>query len=217
MVAAFLALVPPWLAAYLLVCWAWPLPPTPWRTLFRVSLATGLAIGLSSVTFFLWAACAGPQRPGLPLAELVVFGLLATAFWRVRNFSPSPLVGEGRGGGVGSHPPPLPSPTRGEGEKGTPIDRLRLTFGFVLLGALVVSGWNLWRHPHGDWDAWAIWNLRARFFYRGGEQWTAAFSPLLSWSHPDYPLLIPGAVARGWTYAGRETMLVPWLIACLFG
>jgi hypothetical protein len=87
----------------------------------------------------------------------------------------------------------------------------------VLLCALGVSGWYLWRHPHGDWDAWAIWNLRARFLYRGGEQWTAAFSPHLAWSHPDYPLLVSGAVARGWSYAGQETMFVPRLIACLFG
>jgi hypothetical protein len=87
----------------------------------------------------------------------------------------------------------------------------------VLLCAIGVSSWILSRHPHGDWDAWAIWNLRARFLYRGGEQWTAAFSPHLAWSHPDYPLLVPAAVARGWTYAGQETMLVPWLIACLFG
>jgi hypothetical protein len=197
MIAVLLALAPPWLAAYLLVRRAWPLPPTRGRTLFRVSLATGLAVGLSSVTFFLWAVCAGPQCPGLPLAELVIFGLLASTFWRATISSPSPLVGEG--------------------ERGAPLARLRWAFWFVLLCAVGVSGWNLWRHPHGDWDAWAIWNLRARFLYRGGEQWTAAFSPHLSWSHPDYPLLVPGAVARGWTYAGQETMFVPWLIACLFG
>jgi hypothetical protein len=212
MVAVLLGLAPPWLAAYLLVRWAWPLPPTPERTLFRVSLATGLAVGLSSITFFLWAVCVGPQRPGLPLAELVIFGLLAAVCWRANISSLSPLVGEGE-----KHPPPQPSPTRGEGERKMPLAGLRLAFGFVLLCAIGVSGWNLRRHPHGEWDAWAIWNLRARFLYRGGEQWTAAFSPHLAWSHPDYPLLVPAAVARGWTYAGQETLLVPWLIACLFG
>jgi hypothetical protein len=30
-------------------------------------------------------------------------------------------------------------------------------------------------------------------------------------------LLVPGAVARAWTYAGQETTLLPRLIACLFG
>jgi hypothetical protein len=87
----------------------------------------------------------------------------------------------------------------------------------VLLCALGVAGWYLAHRPHGKWDAWAIWNLRARFLHRGGEHWTAAFSPLLPWTHPDYPLLLPGAVARGWSYAGEETTLVPRLIAVLFG
>jgi 4-amino-4-deoxy-L-arabinose transferase-like glycosyltransferase len=94
---------------------------------------------------------------------------------------------------------------------------LRLAFVLVLLCALGVAGWYLSHSPHGDWDAWAIWNLRARFLYRGGEHWTSAFSPRLPWTHPDYPLLLPGAVSRGWTYAGSETTLVPCLIASLFG
>jgi hypothetical protein len=94
---------------------------------------------------------------------------------------------------------------------------LRLSFAFVLLCAVGVAGWYLGHSPHGDWDAWAIWNLRARFLHRGGDHWTAAFSPLLPWTHPDYPLLLPGAIARGWAYAGGETTFVPLLIACLFG
>ncbi len=94
---------------------------------------------------------------------------------------------------------------------------LRRVFVFVLVCALGAAGWYLIHRPHGNWDAWAIWNLRARFLHRGGEHWTAAFSPLLPWTHPDYPLLLPGAVARGWSYAGEETTLVPQLIAVLFG
>jgi len=39
----------------------------------------------------------------------------------------------------------------------------------------------------------------------------------LPWTHPDYPLLLPAAVARGWSYAGEETTFVPRLIAILFG
>jgi hypothetical protein len=71
--------------------------------------------------------------------------------------------------------------------------------------------------PHGDWDAWAIWNLRARFLYRGyPEYWRDAFSPLLGWSHVDYPLLLPLSVARGWTFAGRETTAVPAVLAGIF-
>jgi hypothetical protein len=198
MIVVLLAFVLPWLAAYMAVRWAWPLPPTPWRMLFRCSLATGLALGLSSLTFFLWLVVAGPQRPTtftLEFSEFVVFGLLLLVFRR--------------GGGA--------SPRNFPFLEQTPAPRLRLAFGVVLVCALGFSGWYLAHSPHGDWDAWAIWNLRARFLYRGGEHWTAAFSPLIPWTHPDYPLLVPAAVARGWTYAGHETTLVPRLIACLFG
>src|SRR5258708_3910547 len=71
--------------------------------------------------------------------------------------------------------------------------------------------------PHGDWDAWSIWNLRARFFVRGGQFWKDAFSSQLAWSHPDYPLLLPGIVATLWTLAHTESTAAPIGVAFLFG
>lgn len=72
--------------------------------------------------------------------------------------------------------------------------------------------------PHGEWDAWAQWNLRARFFFRGFADgtWQDAFAPVLAWSHPDYPLLVPASVARLWLYAGRETVAAPIALAGMF-
>jgi hypothetical protein len=66
-------------------------------------------------------------------------------------------------------------------------------------------------YPHGEWDAWAQWNLRARFFFRGFSDgtWRSAFATVLAWSHPDYPLLVPMSVARLWLYGGIETVLAP--------
>ena len=65
--------------------------------------------------------------------------------------------------------------------------------------------------PHGEWDAWAQWNLRARFFFLGAADgtWRNAFVPVLAWSHADYPLLVPMSVARLWQYHGSETVLAP--------
>jgi hypothetical protein len=68
--------------------------------------------------------------------------------------------------------------------------------------------------PHGIEDAISIWNLRARFFFRGGDHWTDAFSPI-NW-HGDYPLLLPCEVARSWTWAGGESTLIPALLALSF-
>jgi hypothetical protein len=78
-------------------------------------------------------------------------------------------------------------------------------FLFVLLTTLF---------PHGYWDAWSIWNLRARYLFRGDNNWTAVFSNLVS--HAEYPHLVSASVFRGWTYCGKETLLVPVLFAALF-
>ncbi|HEY9897909.1 MAG TPA: glycosyltransferase family 39 protein [Pantanalinema sp.] len=90
----------------------------------------------------------------------------------------------------------------------------------LFAGAVFVSmlgfGVNAIHNPHGGWDAWAIWNLRARFLFRGEAHWTDAFSETLAWSHPDYPLLLPAAIARAWHYGALETQLVPALIGFMF-
>jgi len=72
-------------------------------------------------------------------------------------------------------------------------------------------------HPHGDgWDAFAIWNLHARFLFLGGANWRNGFSALIPWSHPDYPLLVPSALAHFWTYLSNESSAVPASISFVF-
>ena len=70
----------------------------------------------------------------------------------------------------------------------------------------------------GTWDAWNIWNLRAKFLAGPGDTWTRAFSPALNYfSHPDYPLLLSGFVAQAWKFSGGTTSpLVPSLTAAIF-
>jgi 4-amino-4-deoxy-L-arabinose transferase-like glycosyltransferase len=59
--------------------------------------------------------------------------------------------------------------------------------------------------------------MRARFLFRGADQWSDAFSGLLgSWTHADYPLLLPASIARGWSFVGSDTTAVPVLVAGLF-
>ncbi|MBA3496248.1 MAG: hypothetical protein H0T86_04010 [Gemmatimonadales bacterium] len=60
------------------------------------------------------------------------------------------------------------------------------------------------------------WNLRARLIFRSGPEWRDAFSALLPWSHPDYPLLVQTSVVRTWVYHGRETLAGPAILAFLF-
>ncbi len=62
--------------------------------------------------------------------------------------------------------------------------------------------------PQGDWDAWAIWNVRAKFLAHEG-LWRNAVSPDLTATHPDYPLLWPAAVARAWSESGQIVPAAP--------
>ena len=67
--------------------------------------------------------------------------------------------------------------------------------------------------PYGKWDAWAIWNFRARWLFRGEDQWAYAFSNYVLDSHPDYPLLIPVSIFRLWYLIGKDIVAIPILIA----
>ena len=69
---------------------------------------------------------------------------------------------------------------------------------------------------HGEYDGWEIWNMHARFLFRGGSHWTDGFTNLLDYSHPDYPLLLPASIARSWLYSGVETQITPITIALAF-
>jgi hypothetical protein len=69
---------------------------------------------------------------------------------------------------------------------------------------------------HGEYDGWEIWNMRARFLFRGASHWADAFSNLLHYSHPDYPLLLSATIARSWIYIGSETQATPVLIGMAF-
>lgn len=98
--------------------------------------------------------------------------------------------------------------------------RLQQLFGAIFLMALLAAILSFvlisLTHPHGDYDAVCIWNLRSRFLARGTEDWTSAFVDSLSLPHPDYPLLLPTTVARYWKYVGAQPTLVPIVIAFLF-
>ena len=94
---------------------------------------------------------------------------------------------------------------------------LTAAFAVSVLVALYNGVLRLVVHPHGDgWDAFAIWNLRARFLYLGGSHWRDGFTPAIAWSHPDYPLLVPAAVAHFWTYSGNDNPQIPAMIGFVF-
>ncbi len=84
-----------------------------------------------------------------------------------------------------------------------------LFFFFFLLSFLLLSVNYSRSYPHGSSDGWTIWNTKARFLYRGQNNWQNVFKKELNLSHPDYPLLLPLSIARGWTLIGEDTVLYP--------
>ncbi len=99
----------------------------------------------------------------------------------------------------------------------------RFSLNLLLAGALLlalgvatagISGaWDA--NPWGNWDAWSIWNLRARFLMAGGELSHRAWAATLG-SHPVYPLLISAFVARCWAYGHGFSAAVPIATSYLY-
>lgn len=97
--------------------------------------------------------------------------------------------------------------------------------GLILVAVVVMiagyAGYTLVKQslyfPHGDHDAYMIWNLHARFIYRGGENWRTAFSREIDPAfEPDYPLFIPLSIAGGWNFLKTETLRIPAMLAMIF-
>jgi hypothetical protein len=185
-------------ATGVLLLWlVWP-RATAWHWPLAVALGAGLGAGLSAVLLFFWMLAFGPTR-GFPMAEAGL--LLLTAAATVRR---GRLVN-------------FESPTARNRSRGSQRYLLLGTAFIVTLGAAVAAFLSILRqHPHGEWDAWMNWDLRARMFYRGGDEWLTAFSAAIPWSHPDYPVLLSSLVARTWLYTGTETLLGPSLVAGTF-
>lgn len=163
------------------------------RSLFRISLAPGLGLGLYSLLAFFWLLLFDSWKAGLLLAEIcLVLGLLAREIFQSSPWTTTKITT------AQSRDPGL----------------LVFSFFLLLTVTVILFAFLVYINPHGLWDSWAIWNLRARFLYRGAGRWTEAFSPLLA--HADYPPLLPLMIARSWFQGGQETILVPALIAGLF-
>lgn len=169
--------------------------------LLKCCMASGIGFGISSCCFFLWLILGGTSENSFAIMETALFVIFTWIYFRglkARNDIEETVL--------------LPS----SGSRPKIQKYLAIAFYAALICALVSFVLFTLVHPHGNWDAWAIWNMRARFMFKAGSEWKTAFSPLMNWSHTDYPLLIPCLVARCWHYIGYETVAAPALLSALF-
>ena len=164
-----------------------------WLLIFGAGAAGG--IGATSCLFFVCGALLGS-----PLAALVLeLGLLAWCGYEVfrnRTSLEQPAPGT---------QPPLALPWIAGG--------LLLALGIAT--AAMTIAWDL--NPHGNWDAWAIWNLRAKFLASLAGLAPRAWSPVLgATSHPAYPLLVSSFVGRCWALSDSLTQAVPAATSYVF-
>jgi dolichyl-phosphate-mannose-protein mannosyltransferase len=201
MLALLLALAVPFLAGFLLFSL---LPPLrrggPGRFVLKGSLAVGWGFGVSSCLLLAWLVLAGAPGWAYALADTGFFLILAAA---------SLVVLSRRG--TATPPAADPAPT------GKVQTVLTVAVWFAVVAKFLQFVLRSLLLPHGLGDASFIWNMRARFLYRGGDFWRDAFAAdPVACPHMDYPLLVPLSVVRCWHYLGRETTLGPALVALLF-
>lgn len=171
----------------------------------EMSLAIGIGLGVSSCFYFLWLILFGGSRLFV-LVEAAVLAALLAAWIRRRRREPRPRS---------ARVIRIPDTTQRGPRWIRPL--LLVVFGLLIVVSTATFAARSAARPHGGWDATTIWNMRARFLFRGADQWRAAFSDQLGvWTHTDYPVLLPGSIARAWTAIGDDTTLVPALVAALF-
>ncbi|HXJ87951.1 MAG TPA: phospholipid carrier-dependent glycosyltransferase [Candidatus Binatia bacterium] len=188
-------------SGYLLIAAALPREKTSSAdSLMRLSLAPGFGLGIFSAVFFLMRLFGATHFIAVDLSVLV---LLALTFW---------LRGSRRAQAC------TPALENADISATAWVRRvLGASFVVAILALLYNAVVRILAHPHGDgWDAFAIWNLHARFLFLGGANWRDGFNAIIPWSHPDYPLLLPAAIAHIWSYLGHDDPLVPAIIGLIF-
>jgi len=155
----------------------------------EAALSVAFGAGAAATVFFalLWSGLRPPNAAWAADALVLAGGVLA---WLMRRR---------RGDAM---PPPEPA---------APLPwawMAALAATGCLIAFLAATVIYLRANPQGDWDAWAIWNARAKFLAHEG-MWRNAISPELTETHPEYPLLWSAAVARAWVESGSLEQAAP--------
>lgn len=184
---------------YLLVAHLVPMPESLFRHVLRLSLGSGVGLGILSAVFFLARASGISAQPSAWTSLAVV--AVATAVLFARRPFPESFV--------------LMRDSQREDKFLVGCAAVVTVLGFIINAAIFAPA--IWFRPSGDFDALAVWNLRARFLTLcDAAHFRDAFSPALIYAHTDYPLLVPGSVAHLWSLAGEFWWLAPMLVAAVY-
>mgnify|MGYP001828671496 CR=1 FL=1 len=198
--ALTVSIVFPILCAYIILSFFLPRQfPRNHGTILNIFFSVGLALGFTSCACFLW---------------LFFFGFLSSTYQVIENISAVILIP------VAFY---ISKYQKFDSCNQDPESNFYIYLRILSISALIIifcfivafllrSASN----PHGWEDAWGMWNLKARFLFRSGDNWRNTFSNFLSWTSRDYPLLVPLSIVRIWSYLAKESTIAPILVAALF-
>jgi hypothetical protein len=179
----FLVMLPAFVLGWIVVRLLMPI--RSW--ILQISLGVGLGAGITSSVYFLFVWAGIANRATVLVSEAVMLAAAALLFFRSKPSLEEPVQ--------------VPKPSW--------IWALR---GAVILAmcmfALDVSE-GLTASPGGEYDAAAIWNLRARYLAAGSPSWRYAVSDKTGTNHPGYPLLTSSFISRTWTILGDTRSSTP--------
>lgn len=159
-----------------------------------LTLSTAMGIGLTSCSYFLWSYISSPNSVYYFIFEAIMIVALAMSAYKRKLIKINRLQS-----------------FASDNRTGIFLSLL----GIVMITLGIIAFINLTQtNPHGRYDAWAIWNLRARLISRSDLEWKLIFNPAIF--HADYPLLLPLSIARIWVLIGKESLLVPQITAFIF-
>ncbi len=157
-------------------------------------LGIPLGAGLASTLYFL-VALSGIASPANVLAvDGILFAAGLAMVWNRR--------------GAAVPDPPAPAAFRWNW-----LLALTLAAGLVLVLAGLISAAQ--SMPYGEWDAWSIWNVRAKLLAGPPGSWKGLVAPPFT-GHHDYPLLVPGFIAQVWMAQSASPQWVPAATAFVF-
>jgi hypothetical protein len=183
---------------FAIVSTGWPGGASPGEKMLKFFLSAGYGLGAFSILFLLLRALG---MASVLTMDVSAFALLLMGWLLMRGRVPAAAV----------------LPVAEYDFPGWLGRCLKAGFAAALGVALYCAVRRTIAYPNGEgWDAFAIWNLHARFLFRAGAGWREGFSALIPWSHPDYPLLLPASIAHFWSYLGHETYAVPSIIGLVF-
>lgn len=156
----------------------------------RLVLGTGLGLGLSSyIAFFSFLITNAYHPTFMYVMHVLLF------FW----------LGLKK---LGQAPRPQPLNLKAVAKNHWPF--------LLLLVAMLPSWQQAKAFPFGGWDAWSVWNYKAKFLLLSEGYWRDLFDPQMWHTSPHYPLLLPLITLWGWTPTGSPLPVIPLIIGLLF-